>query len=46
MTAAIAERRNTITIPWLMNLLTEVITRAPEWVVRRTAPKARDRSTL
>jgi short-subunit dehydrogenase len=46
MTSAIAHRRSTFTFPWQMNLLKEVITRAPEWVVRRTAPKARDRSTL
>ena len=46
MTDAIAEHRDTFTFPWQMNLLKEVITRAPEWLVRKAAPKARDRSTL
>ena len=46
MTDAIAARRDTFTFPWQMNVLKEVITRAPEWLVRKAAPKARDRSTL
>jgi short-subunit dehydrogenase len=43
---AIAARKATVTFPWQMNVLKEVLTRAPEWVVRRTAPKPRNRSTL
>jgi hypothetical protein len=46
MTEAIEEQRATFTFPWQMNVLKEVLTRAPEWFVRRTAPKPRDRSTL
>ncbi len=46
MTEAIADERDTFTFPWQMNVLKEVLTRAPEWFVRRAAPKARDRSTL
>jgi short-subunit dehydrogenase len=46
MSGAIAEKKATFTFPWQMNVLKEVLTRAPEWFVRKTAPKARDRSTL
>ncbi len=46
MSDAIESRRDTFTFPWQMNVLKEVLTRAPEWVVRRAAPKARTRSTL
>jgi short-subunit dehydrogenase len=46
MTGAIAARKDTFTFPWQMNMLKEVLTRAPEWFVRRTAPKARDKSTF
>lgn len=46
MAAAIDARRTTFTFPWQMNLLKELMTRAPEWMVRRLAPKPRERSTL
>ena len=46
MAGAIEARRNTFTFPWQMNLLKEVMVRAPEWLVRRVAPKPRDRSKL
>jgi short-subunit dehydrogenase len=46
MAGAIEARRKTFTFPWQMNLLKEVMVRAPEWLVRRLAPKPRDRSTL
>jgi short-subunit dehydrogenase len=43
---AIEARRNTFTFPWQMNLLKEVVTRVPESLLRRFAPKARERSQL
>jgi short-subunit dehydrogenase len=43
---AIEGKKATVTFPWQMNVLKEVLTRAPEWLVRRTAPKPRNRSTL
>jgi short-subunit dehydrogenase len=43
MTSAIARRDTTFTFPWQMRALREVLVRAPEWVVRRVAPKARNR---
>lgn len=46
MSDAIAQQRDTYTFPWQMNVLKEVMARAPEWLVRRLAPKPRDRSTL
>jgi short-subunit dehydrogenase len=46
MTGAISAHRDTFTFPWQMNVLKEVFTRAPEWFIRRTAPRARDRSHL
>jgi short-subunit dehydrogenase len=46
MAEAIAARRDTFTFPWQMNVLKEVMTRAPEWMVRRLAPKPRDKSNL
>jgi short-subunit dehydrogenase len=46
MADAIEARRSTFTFPWQMNLLKEVMTRAPEWLVRRLAPAPRTRSTL
>ena len=42
MAGAIEARRNTFTFPWQMNLLKEVLMRAPESLVRRFAPKSRD----
>ena len=42
MAGAIEARRNTFTFPWQMNLLKEVLVRAPESLVRRFAPKSRD----
>jgi hypothetical protein len=44
--AAIDGRRRTFTFPWQMNLMRHVLTRAPEWVVRKSAPKPRKRGTL
>ena len=46
MSGAIEEKKDTFTFPWQMNVLKEVLTRAPEWFVRKTAPKARDRGRL
>lgn len=42
MAGAIEARRNTFTFPWQMNLLKELMMRAPESLVRRFAPKSRD----
>lgn len=44
MTQAIANRRRTKTFPWQMNLLKEVVTRAPEALVRKLAPKSRTKT--
>lgn len=44
MSAAIAQRRRTKTFPWQMNLLKEVVTRAPEALVRRMAPRPRTKT--
>ena len=44
MAGAIEARRNTFTFPWQMNLLKELMMRAPESLVRRFAPKPRDPS--
>lgn len=46
MAGAIEARRNTFTFPWQMNVLKELLARAPEWVVRRAAPRPRERSQL
>jgi short-subunit dehydrogenase len=46
MTEAIERRRDTYTLPWQMNLLKHVFSMAPEWLVRRVAPRARTESTL
>jgi short-subunit dehydrogenase len=43
---AIDARRHTFTFPWQMNVLKEVMARVPESLVRRFAPKPRDRSQL
>jgi short-subunit dehydrogenase len=43
---AIDARRNTFTFPWQMNLLKEVMARAPESLVRRFAPRPRTKSQL
>ena len=40
MTDAIAEHKDTFTFPWQMNMLKEVWTRAPEWMVTRALRKA------
>ena len=45
MTGAIAAQKRTYTFPWQMNLLKEVLTRAPEAVVRRMAPASRTQSS-
>jgi hypothetical protein len=46
MSAAIEARRRTFTFPWQMNVLKEAMLRAPEWLVRRVAPKPCDQSKL
>jgi short-subunit dehydrogenase len=43
---AIETRRNTFTFPWQMNLLKELIVRAPEPLLRRFAPRPREQSKL
>lgn len=43
---AIAARRRTCTFPWQMSLLKEAMIRAPEWLLRRAAPRPRERSHL
>jgi short-subunit dehydrogenase len=43
---AIESRRNTFTFPWQMNLLKELIVRAPESLLRRLAPSPREQSKL
>jgi hypothetical protein len=44
--AAIEARRNTVTFPWQMNLLKELLVRAPEPLLRRFAPRPREQSKL
>jgi short-subunit dehydrogenase len=46
MVAAIARRDRTFTFPWQMRVLRPVMVSAPEWFVRRAAPRARTRGTL
>jgi short-subunit dehydrogenase len=46
ITRAIEARRNTVTFPWQMNLLKELIVRAPEPLLRRLAPPPREQSRL
>ena len=46
MAEAIEARRDTFTFPWQMNLLKEVMTRAPESWVRRLAPRPGDYGKL
>jgi short-subunit dehydrogenase len=43
---AIEARRNTFTFPWQMNVLKEVIARVPESLLRRFAPRPREKSGL
>jgi short-subunit dehydrogenase len=45
MVGAIEARRRTYTFPWQMNLLKEVMTRAPEPLIRAIAPAARTKSS-
>jgi short-subunit dehydrogenase len=45
MVRAIEARENTYTFPWQMNLLKEVMARAPEALIRRLAPPGRTRSS-
>jgi len=45
MVGAIEARRRTYTFPWQMNLLKEVMARAPEPLIRMMAPAARTRSS-
>jgi len=45
MVGAIERRESTYTFPWQMNLLKEVMTRAPESLLRRLAPAPRTRSS-
>ncbi len=44
MVSAIDRRRGTFTFPWQMNLLKEVVTRLPEFSLRKFAPKPRTKS--
>lgn len=46
MAESIDARRDTFVFPWQMNLLKQLMTRAPEWMLRRLVPKPRERSTL
>jgi hypothetical protein len=45
MTRGVERRTKTLTFPWQMKLLSGVMTRVPEGVVRRLAPPPRTRST-
>jgi hypothetical protein len=45
MVGAIEARRRTYTFPWQMNLLKEVMARAPEPLIRLMAPAARTKSS-
>ena len=45
MVGAIESRKRTYTFPWQMNLLKEVMARAPEPVIRRLAPAPRTKSS-
>jgi short-subunit dehydrogenase len=45
MVGAIESRKRTYTFPWQMNLLKEVMTRAPEPVIRLISPAPRTRSS-
>ncbi len=45
MVGAIEARKRTYTFPWQMNALKEVMTRAPESVIRRLAPPPRTHSS-
>jgi|SRR5690606_19250996 len=43
---AIDTRRRTYTFPWQMRLLSAAMVAAPEWVLRRLAPRPREQSHL
>lgn len=45
MERAIAARESTVTFPWQMNLLKEVVKRAPEGMLKKLAPRPRTRSS-
>jgi hypothetical protein len=45
MVGAIESRKGTYTFPWQMNVLKEVMMRAPEPVIRMIAPAPRTRSS-
>jgi hypothetical protein len=45
MVDAIESRKRTYTFPWQMNLLKEVMARAPEPLIRMMAPAPRTRSS-
>ena len=45
MVGAIESRKRTYTFPWQMNLLKEVMSRAPEPMIRMIAPAPRTRSS-
>jgi len=45
MVGAIEARKRTYTFPWQMNLLKELMIRAPESVIRTLAPAPRTRSS-
>ena len=44
MSTAIARTKKTHTFPWQMNVLKEVVTRAPESLLRKLAPKPRTKT--
>lgn len=46
MAGAIAAERRTFTFPWQMDLVRRVLQRAPEWLIRRAAPKPRMKGTI
>jgi short-subunit dehydrogenase len=45
MADAIERRRSTYTLPWQMNMLKPIFQAAPEWFLRRVAPRGRREST-
>lgn len=45
MTSAIAAKKTTFSFPWQMNMMKAVLKRAPEALVRRSAPASRTKSS-
>lgn len=44
MVSAIERKKRTYTFPWQMNLLKEIVFRAPEWLMRKIAPQSRTKT--